>query len=64
MNPSEINGVELAGRGGNYSPVTVTNNDTVGAAFLRIVAILLLITLMRSQKQNRDLRKKLEGHYE
>jgi len=31
------------------------NRDTIGAIFLAIVAIMLLVALLRSQKQLRDL---------
>jgi hypothetical protein len=57
--PAATQGLELANKGGNYSPVTVTNNDTVGAAFLGIVAVLLLIMFMRAQARTRALEQQL-----
>ena len=40
---------------GNYSPVTVTVNDTVGSVFLGILAVILLIGWMRSEARYRIL---------
>ena len=40
---------------GNYSPVTVTNEDTVGAVFLGILSIILLIGWVRAEARYRDL---------
>ncbi len=37
---------------GNWS---IRNTDTVGASFLGILAILLLVFLVRSNKRNREL---------
>lgn len=37
-------------RPGTYSPVTVT--DTVGAVFLGILAVILLIALIRAEARN------------
>jgi hypothetical protein len=59
MNQSETDSAELARRGGNYSPVTVTNNDTVGATFLGLIAILLLVALLRAEARYRALEKRL-----
>lgn len=56
---TEMAGVELAARGGNYSPVKVINNDTLGTLLLGIMAIILLIAFMRSQARNRLLESAL-----
>jgi hypothetical protein len=40
---------------GNYSPVTVYNHDTVGAMFLGIFAVTLLIGWMRAEARYRAL---------
>ena len=40
---------------GNYSPVTVYVEDTVGAIILSIIALLLLIGWRRSEKRYRKL---------
>ncbi|MEO8355423.1 MAG: hypothetical protein ABI621_05895 [Chloroflexota bacterium] len=44
---------------GNYSPVTVTMEDTVGATFLGILAVILLIGWRRAESRNRRLVKQL-----
>jgi len=36
---------------GTYSPVTVTVKDTIGAFFLGILTVILLIGWMRSEKR-------------
>ena len=36
---------------GTYSPVTVTVKDTLGAFFLGILTVILLISWMRSEKR-------------
>lgn len=51
MESFENNEPELAHKGGNYSPVTVTNNDTVGALVLGILALVLLIAFLRARAQ-------------
>lgn len=51
--PAEMQGLELAMRGGNYSPVTVTNHDTVGTAFLGVLALFLLVAFLRERARNR-----------
>ena len=40
---------------GNYSPVTVTMEDSVGAVFLGILAVILLIGWRRAESRNRQL---------
>jgi hypothetical protein len=40
---------------GNYSPVTVTVDDTVGGVFLGILALILLVGWMRSEARYRKL---------
>jgi hypothetical protein len=46
---------------GNYSPVTVTVKDTVGALFLGIFAILFWIGWMRSEKRYRELKSQIDA---
>jgi len=41
---------------GNYSPVNVYNQDSLGALILGILALILLIGWMRSEERNRRLR--------
>ena len=42
--------------GGSNNPFShVSTNDTVGAAFLGTLAVMLLIFLVRSNKRNREL---------
>jgi hypothetical protein len=52
-------GLEMASRGGNFNPVTVTNHDTVGAAFLGLLSILLLVGLWRVSARAAALEKTL-----
>ena len=40
---------------GNYSPVTVYVKDTVGAVFLGILSVILLIGWRRTEKRYRTL---------
>ena len=40
---------------GNYSPVTVTVRDTVGAVFLGILTLILLIGWRRAETRYRKL---------
>ncbi len=40
---------------GNYSPVTVTMNDTVGTIFLGVLSAILLIQWLRSESRYRAL---------
>jgi hypothetical protein len=40
---------------GNYSPVTVTVSDSIGAMFLGILAVILLIGWRRSETRYRRL---------
>ena len=41
---------------GTYSPVTVYNQDSLGALILGILALMLLIGWMRGEESNRQLR--------
>jgi hypothetical protein len=45
----------------NYNPVTVTiaPKDTVGAALLGVLSIILLVALLISQRRLRQLQKEL-----
>jgi len=36
---------------GNYSPVTITVNDTMGALFLGIITVMLLIGWRRAERR-------------
>jgi hypothetical protein len=47
---------------GNYSPVTINIKDTVGAALLGTLAVILLIGWMRSESRYRDLIGKQTMH--
>jgi len=40
---------------GNYSPVTVTMNDSIAAVFLGILAVILLIGWRRAESRYRKL---------
>jgi hypothetical protein len=40
---------------GNYSPVSVNNKDTVGAVFLGILAVILLLGWVRAEARIREL---------
>jgi hypothetical protein len=62
METPDTKGMELANKGGNYSPVHVSNNDTVGAAILGAIALLLLIALLRAQSRTRTLEKMLSSN--
>jgi len=46
---------------GNYSPVTVYMEDTLGAIFLGILAVILLIGWRRAESRNRRLMDQLRG---
>lgn len=59
MNASEEKGLDLAMRGGTYSPVTVTNHDTVGAAFLGIIALISLAAFLMSQRRIWKMEKQM-----
>jgi hypothetical protein len=45
---------------GNYSPVTVTVKDTLGAIFLGILSAILLVGWMRTEARYRALTTQLE----
>jgi hypothetical protein len=44
---------------GSYSPVTVDMADTVGATFLGIIALVLLVAFVRSEARCRALTARL-----
>lgn len=46
---------------GNYSPVTVTVRDTVGAFFLGILSVVLLVSWMGSERRYLKLKSKMEA---
>jgi hypothetical protein len=46
---------------GNYSPVDVTNRDTVGAFMLGLLAVILLIGWMRTEERYRALLARRES---
>jgi hypothetical protein len=50
-------------RPGNYNPVTVNLKDTVGAIFLGILSVILLIGWQRSEIRYRKLLKQLDTRY-
>ena len=45
---------------GNYSPVTVTVKDSLGAIFLGILSVILLVGWMRTEARYRALTTQLE----
>jgi hypothetical protein len=45
---------------GNYSPVTVTMKDTMGAVFLGVLSVILLVGWMSSEKRYLALKSQLE----
>ena len=45
---------------GNYSPVTVDMKDTLGAIFLGLLALIMLIGWTRAEARNRALMKQLD----
>ena len=48
---------------GTYSPVSVQQEDTIGAIFLGIITVTLLIALFRAEARNRALMAKFfEAH--
>jgi hypothetical protein len=58
-------GVEQIGGPGiptTYHNDKITVTDTVGAALLGIIALILLIALLRSQARNRELIAQLQHH--
>ena len=46
---------------GNYSPVTVYMEDSIGAVFLGILAVILLIGWRRAESRNRVLKNQLRS---
>lgn len=48
----------------HYNPVTVTVDDTVGAALLGIVALVLTIALLRSEARYRRLLRQINSRSE
>ena len=46
---------------GNYSPVTVYMEDSLGAIFLGILAVIFLISWRRAEARNRRLMDQLRG---
>ena len=55
MNENEGKGYQ------NYSPVTVTVSESVGILVLGVLAVMLLISLLRSQSRHRKLLAQLAG---
>lgn len=47
---------------GNYSPVSINVEDSVGAVFLGILAVILLIGWRRAESRNRRLVKQLRSN--
>ena len=45
----------------NYNPVTVTVSESVGILVLGVLAVMLLISLLRSQSRHRKLLAQLAG---
>ncbi len=46
---------------GNYSTVTVTMRDTIGVLYLGILAWILLVSWMRSEKRYLELKSQMEA---
>jgi hypothetical protein len=44
-----------------YSPVTVTNVDTIGSVFLGLIALALLAALIRAQARIEVLSRRVTG---
>lgn len=55
MSTNEVTPNTPAVSPGNYSPVTVTMNDTVGTIFLGVLSAILLIQWLRSESRYRAL---------
>jgi hypothetical protein len=55
MNENEGKGYQ------NYNPVTVTVSESVGILVLGVLAVMLLISLLRSQSRHRKLLAQLAG---
>jgi hypothetical protein len=49
---------------GNYSPVTVYLTDTLGAVFLGVLTVILLIGWMRSEARHRAFLPQKENNHE
>lgn len=45
----------------NYNPVTVTVSESVGILILGMLALMLLVSLLRSQARHRKLLAQLAG---
>jgi len=43
----------------HYNPISVDTKEATGTAFLGVLAIILLLALLRAQRQNRELVMKL-----
>ena len=48
---------ELPERVENYSPVTVTLTETTGLLAMSIIALILLVALLRSQRRIQELQE-------
>jgi len=48
---------ELPERAENYSPVTVTLTETTGLLAMSIIALILLVALLRSQRRIQELQE-------
>lgn len=46
---------------GNYSPVTVYMEDSIGAIFLDIFAVIFLVNWRRAESRNHRLMEQLRG---
>jgi hypothetical protein len=46
---------------GNYSPVTVYMEDSIGAIFLGILAVIFLVNWRRAESRNHRLMEQLRG---
>ena len=47
---------------GNYSPVTVYMEDSIGAIFLGILAVIFLVSWRRAESRNRRLMSNREAN--
>lgn len=65
MNDQDTAVRDQAFRGNShYNPISVDVKEATGTAFLGILAVMLLLALLLSQRQNRKLLAKLAGHGE